>query len=678
MGKGLGCDLLPGELLRMAAPWMAKAIWPVVVKTALWADEPLQHKGGRLVIAYKNKGDHTRCQNHRGLLVSSSLGKCLHNVWRAKTQPFVYAGATTIQFTAQPQALVTQAARCVWMFLRSHVVANCSCYVLFLDIQAAYYKLLRQHSISSDFTDESIIEFLRRMGVSDVTIPDLATLLQGPTALDELGCPEHLKRVVSSLHQSTWWKLDFDDQLIRTERGTRPGDGFADVLWQLCFSRFLHRVDDCLASLEIQCQLPWNHCTGFAAAEGPHHTPVGTVVWADDVAICGAATTADAVIPQLRVVAEIVLMELRKMGMEPNMGSGKTEAILHIGGSGCKRVRQYVHHHCHSKIQLSLHGNEETSLRIIPTYVHLGVLAHNASMKVEIRRKLAVANATLDNYRAKILNNGKISLAMRVHIYKATVALALSYNLGTWPQLKKGELQLWTGGAMRLYRRLLLRHYSVEEQFHMTEGRLLAVLQLPHPQDLLHVARLRQFAMCVKRCNQPFWALAGRDQDWLQAVRAAAAWMHEQIKGLTTLLEPYHDDSLQTWQEVMSQEDKKFNGMLKRAQTHAIMQRSLHADVHHFHTKILGILQDGGLCFRNPSPPEAIHSDVHRCLICRSDWSNFRAWAVHSFKSHGRLRAFRRLQAGTKCEACGRNFSSHTRLTRHFRAVPQCAETLAA
>ena len=276
------------------------------------------------------------------------------------------------------------------------------------------------------------------MGVSDVTIPELAALLQGPTALDELQCPEHLKRVVSSLHQSTWWKLDFDDQVIRTERGTRPGDGFADVLWQLCFSRFLHRVEDCLDSLGVHCYLPWNRCTGFAAAEGDYNTPIGTVVWADDAAVLGTAPTADTIVPRLRIVTEVVLGELHKMGMEPNVGSGKTEAILQINGAGCKRVRQYVHHHCGSRVQLSLPGREDTSLRIVPTYVHLGgVLAHNASMKVEIRRKLAVANATLDNYSAKVLNNHKVSIPMRVHVYKATVALALGYNLGTWPELNK-------------------------------------------------------------------------------------------------------------------------------------------------------------------------------------------------------------------------------------------------
>ena len=188
-GKSVGYDRLPGELLKHGAPWLASAIWPLVAKAALWGVEPLQHKGGRLVVAYKNRGDHTQCHNHRGLLVSSSLSKALHNVWRARTQHYVFKGATEMQFTAQPQSLVTQAAHCVRLYMRGRMAQGSSCYAMMLDIQAAYYRLLRQHSINSDFSDESLILFLKRMGVVDVTVPDLAQLLQGRNALEELQCP---------------------------------------------------------------------------------------------------------------------------------------------------------------------------------------------------------------------------------------------------------------------------------------------------------------------------------------------------------------------------------------------------------------------------------------------------------------------------------------------------------
>eukprot|EP00434_Breviolum_minutum_P002370 symbB.v1.2.002094.t1/scaffold109.1/size325261/12 len=327
VGKAMGCDLLPGELMRLTAPWMAEAIWPIVTKT----------------------------------------------------------GATAMQFTAQPKALVTQASHCVRMFLRSQI-ARRSCYAMFLDIQAAYYRLIRQHSINSDFSDASILQFLERMGVAGLSIQDLATILQGPNALEELDCPHHLQKIVATLHASTWWRLDADQAVIRTERGTRPGDGFADVVWQLCFSRYLHRVDEILASLGIQCQLPWNQCNGFLTGSGDTQLPLGTVVWADDAALLGSTATADQAIPQLQVVAEVALRELEKLGMQPNMGKGKTEALIHLTGRGSRRVRQYLHHHCGSKIRFKV-GQEELALRIVPTYIHLGgVVTHDGSMKVEIKR----------------------------------------------------------------------------------------------------------------------------------------------------------------------------------------------------------------------------------------------------------------------------------------------------
>ena len=212
-----------------------------------------------------------------------------------------------------------------------------------------------------------------------------------------------------------------------------------------------------------------------------------------------------------------------------------------------------------------------------------------------------------------------------------------------------------------------------------TEDRLLTILQLPHPEELLHVARLRQLTMCLKRANQQFWALVGMDGQWLQEVCHAAKWMHAQVDGLTSLPPPLSYDSLAAWQDYMMTEEKKFIGTLKRAQLHAIMQRGIHADVQHFHRRLFAILEQGGLhvTARDTAPMTVTHR-MHRCLICQTEWDNYRSWAVHCFKRHQRLSAFRQLQTGNRCEACGRLFSNHTRLTRHFRSVPACARTLAA
>ncbi len=104
--------------------------------------------------------------------------------------------------------------------------------------------------------------------------------------------------------------------------------------------------------------------------------------------------------------------------------------------------------------------------------------------------------------------------------------MVLNYNLGTWPSLTQSERRLWCGGVLRLYRRLLVRHFTKEDQFHMTEDRVLTVLQLPHPDELLHAARLSQFAMCLHRDNMQFWALAAQDEDWIAQVHPAMHWTY--------------------------------------------------------------------------------------------------------------------------------------------------------
>ena len=168
--------------------------------------------------------------------------------------------------------------------------------------------------------------------------------------------------------------------------------------------------------------------------------------------------------------------------------------------------------------------------------------------------------------------------------------------------------------------------------------------------------------------------MAGLDNDWLQTVRNAVQWMYRQVEGFTVLPEPCTDQALQEWHDFMISDPKKFSSTLKRAQYHAILQRAVHSDVHTFHCNILDLLQKGGLVSTTSSSNTvdiAEETREHRCIVCHASWPTYRAWAVHSFKAHGRLSAYRQLQTGNRCESCGRTFANYTKLTRHFRAAAQ-------
>ena len=87
--KAMGFDQIPPEILHYSPQKLARIVWPLFFKQSLLGSECLQHKGGRLVSAYKRRGDIRQCANHRALLVSSSLGKSFHNTYRRRVMPQV-------------------------------------------------------------------------------------------------------------------------------------------------------------------------------------------------------------------------------------------------------------------------------------------------------------------------------------------------------------------------------------------------------------------------------------------------------------------------------------------------------------------------------------------------------------------------------------------------------------
>lgn len=60
-------------------------------------------------------------------------------------------------------------------------------FALFLDMQAAYYQLLRQHPRGLDCSDEGILTLLHRMGVRDATIQDVAEAITEPCSSEQNG-----------------------------------------------------------------------------------------------------------------------------------------------------------------------------------------------------------------------------------------------------------------------------------------------------------------------------------------------------------------------------------------------------------------------------------------------------------------------------------------------------------
>ena len=480
--------------------------------------------------------------------------------------------------------------------------------------------------------------------------------------------------MISLFHSQTWFILADDDRLVTTHRGTRPGDGFADVVWNLTYSKFLHRVSARLAATGAYQPLPWNGCQGLLCSKGDQMVQYFTTTWADDTAVMGWTSDATSVVPTVQVTTEVLYGELLKLGMRPNTKPGKTEAIVDIRGKASVPCRQHLHHGLKGRIPLCLSEAGMEDLRTVPFYNHLGgIVVHGSRHLTEIKRRIAMTLASITTHKTQIFANPRVDLARRVSIFRATAFLTLTYNIGTWLQLTQVEQHAWCSGVMKVYRKLLSKLFPIDQQFSFDDGRVLAMTGLPHPEDLLHYERLRHFGLVLRRPNDVFGALVANEGTWLMLVRGSFAWLYEQITGLTSFPDP--SLSPEIWHSLIWDMPQRWKGTLKRALAHATGQREIHAYVKIFHKDFFQTLESAGLVCQEVFPIQSV--DPHTCLICNKTFATFTAWAVHSFDVHQRVNKFRQLATGSLCRACGKDFVTNSRLVLHFRSCGKCASTVA-
>ena len=136
----------------------------------------------------------------------------------------------------------------------------------------------------------------------------------------------------------------------------------------------------------------------------------------------------------------------------------------------------------------------------------------------EIKRRVAMALRTLALHRTKVFGNVTLTTtpccSLPLH---CTFIIMLQH----WymSMLNQAESKAWHSGVLKIYRRLLHRIVPHKQQLHLTDGMVLRLTGLPHPQDLLHLERLRQFGLSLRRDTPYFWTLVANEQNWLALVR---------------------------------------------------------------------------------------------------------------------------------------------------------------
>ena len=352
--KAPGPDLILNELWRSFPAYAGQWLWRICVHAALSGHEPFHFKIALICALYK-KGPAALPQNYRSIALMNGVAKVWHSHLRSTIGQSVLAGYDECQLGGRkgiPVGFAGAAYRCAVEL--SHLAGR-SLAILFVDVQAAYYEASRTLVFQGDSLDAP------HTGLDAAHLHLLATELLHTGALELLGVPEEERQLLADCVACSHWRLVSSDRLYVATRGSRPGDGLADIIFGALFSIAL------------------KHIRRTCATEGLGHFGSGEIVgnsddplqlgWADDLAVLTDFEQPRELQARFPRVAEIVLSTLQALKFRVNLGAGKTEAILDIRGSQAKQVRGEL---LSGDSQLSL--APDLTLRITPEYRYLGVI----------------------------------------------------------------------------------------------------------------------------------------------------------------------------------------------------------------------------------------------------------------------------------------------------------------
>ena len=208
------------------------------MKLYLKGEEPIQCKGGRVVAAYKH-GSATDINNYRNLLLSSHLGKAMRRTIRQRLIPFYSQAAGDYHLSVRHGGSVSQASQALKLTLAAARARGLSAGVIFLDVRAAYYRVIRELVVDMNDDGQSFQRMLRYFQLGDTEETELMAAVSDGDAARAIGIPEHLCALLRETLSNTWFVTERRNTVYECLAGSRPGDGLADVVFAIVFRKIL-------------------------------------------------------------------------------------------------------------------------------------------------------------------------------------------------------------------------------------------------------------------------------------------------------------------------------------------------------------------------------------------------------------------------------------------------------
>ena len=452
---------------------------------------------------------HSRCSGSRGVLAQNALAKVAQRATRCLLIDHLDGVGNDLRIGGRHGYCAGYGSLLVRCFTKFAVGEGKTPGTVFVDITAAYYCVIRELVSGTGSGDGAIEELVSSLGLSAEDLQALQAYSRQDPVLGSLD-PPILHALAGEFHSHTWQVLCNDVHITATRKGSQPGSAWADAIFAALFEKVLQRREGGFQAA-VRPEFPWDERMSLdppvPRCEAKAFVKASDVTYADDLALLTVARCTAMIGVAVAEITSVAVDSFSNHGFVANFAKGKTAAMISPCRPGARETRRKLFVEAKGKIPVLREAHAPAMLELVPSYRHLGtVVHHQCSMHPEVLRRVALTRVAFREGRRAIYLNPHIHLLRRSALFRVNVLSALLYGSGTWAGLLSGTFRLLAGAVHRLYRQLVrIRHDASQ---HWSSRQIEVAVQLPRPQTLLHVERLRFLCMLLRtghlRYGRPF------------------------------------------------------------------------------------------------------------------------------------------------------------------------------
>ena len=537
-----------------------------------------------------------------------------------------------------------------WTYAASSGLSFCA---FFLDAIAAFESVIRQFVMSDQDLDEKTIAALRTLGFSEEVMHELANHISEVSALIESGATVHLVRMVCEVHDGSWFSVQGTRSVTATCLGSKPGDPLGDIIFNFLAAKCLKCVYCEASDAGLMHSLP------AAPVEVQGH-PANDSVYLfdsnhmdDSVFFLFDACAKNLVQKCMRLVSICVTVFTRH-GLRLNFKSDKSEVMFKFRGSGKMEVMRTLHKDTSSILQVIVPaigaGSDTTvDVRIVRQYKHMGgIHSNDGKYSNEVSNRNKSAYDAFIPLRSRALRSKDIEEHTKYMLAQSLVFSRLFYNVCTWPRLPVAVLSKLNATSMKVLRSVSGKQNTIDNPVRWSDLQVRVSLDAPAIEAVLRRCRVRY--LCKLLTNAPAVVirlvvlLRNARDSWPFLVMEDLADIRNSEQELFESMPCPLIDSAKWFNDIIS-DPVKWSRKLSRVAMQSFRSRHRLGEETSLAPELLAHVQ---------------------CPLCPKIYATIQQLRTHCCNVHSMYNPMQSRVYGTICVACGTQFHSFKRVTKHL------------